>query len=353
MLAFDLTKRYGDYRLRIAAELGREWLVLLAPSGAGKSLTLDLIAGLVQPDAGWVRLDDTPLFDAARGLDRPIRERRLGYLFQDYALFPHLTVAGNIAYGLPRGAQREEEVTHWLRFFRLEERRNAWPAELSGGQRQRVALARTLANRPQALLLDEPFAALDRQTREVLYDEFLRLRAELQLPVVLVTHDFVEAGLLGDRVLVMDHGQVLESGRKHDIFNRPLRHETARFLGVDNVFAAQVRSVADDGHCTVELPGLTVQLQADARFPVGAHPHLCAHAVDVRLVLDGKPRPNAFSGTVTAIHPHGGTNRLFARIAAGPEIVMLVDSYVLERHAIAVGSPVTAWVPMDKPFLAA
>ena len=133
LLELNLEKRHGDFHLSIRVEMGAEWLVLLAPSGGGKSLLLNLISGVVQPDAGRVRLGGETLFDKERGIRLPIRKRQIGYLFQDYALFPHLSVSQNIAYGVPRGRHSGEEVKKWLRFFELEQQAHAYPRHLSGG----------------------------------------------------------------------------------------------------------------------------------------------------------------------------------------------------------------------------
>ena len=375
MLEFDLSKSYGAYSLKIAERVADEWLVLLAPSGAGKSLLLNLIAGLTRADAGFVRLDGETLFDQAAGINLPIRKRRIGYLFQDYALFPHLTVEENIAFGLPPGQARDPAVKRWVRFFQLEGRENSRPGELSGGQQQRVALARTLASQPKLLLLDEPFSALDRRIRETLYREVQKLKAELSLPVILVTHDFVEAQLLGDRVSVLEEGRVLESGPKGLIFAHPKRHQTARFLGIDNVLPATVSGavggVAGSGSgavvvgeagrleveaVTVRLGGLSFLVRSERRFADGEAVFLCIYSADVRLLLDNTGRPNSVSATVLRVHPQEGTNRLTVGLhdAGGGnavELETLVDDYVMSRHGIGAGQKITLWLPEDKLFL--
>lgn len=358
MLDFDVKKSFGDFTLQVAERVEREWLVLLAPSGAGKSLLLNLISGLVRPEAGHVRLAGETLFDQARRIDRPIRARRIGYLFQDFALFPHLTVAENIAFGLPRGRDAGAAVVHWVRLFQLQGREGAYPGELSGGQQQRVALARTLASEPQVLLLDEPFSSLDRRIRELLYREVQGLKAGLDLPVILVTHDFVEAQLLGDRVAVLENGRVLESGAKASIFDHPRRHETARFLGVDNVLPVTLLPEKAGAPLEVALGGLTLTVERERPVPSGGPVYLCIHAADVRLLLDKGPRPNSVPATILRIQPQAGTNRVTvgARLpdgSDGPELETLVDDYVLGRHDILPGAQVTLWLPGDKLFLTA
>lgn len=355
MLEFDLVKSYGAFTLRLAGRVEAEWLVLLAPSGSGKSLTLNLISGIVKPDAGFVRLDGRTLCDVGAGVHLPMRRRRAGYVFQDYALFPHLTVAQNIAYGVPRKSDARAAVARWLEFFHLAGREAAYPRELSGGQRQRVALARSLASEPDLLLLDEPLSALDRRIREQLQRDLAALKSELSIPVILVTHDFTEAQVLGDRVAVLEGGRLLESDAKQRLFAHPRRHETARFLGVENVLPARVEARAEDG-------GLRVAV-GEWRVTVPPHPHLgpgdevyfCIRAGDVRLKVDEQERPNPFSATVQAITPDAGTNRVELNhgTSGGPTLILLMDDYVLGRYELNVGSPITVWLPSEKTFLCA
>ena len=200
------------FQLRVSFRVNGSRLVIQGPSGAGKSLTLQAIAGLLRPDAGHVRLDGRTLFDSTAGIDLPPQRRRVAYLFQDYALFPHLNVAQNIAFGLQRGwrnpspEQSCSELDSWLDMFQLRAVARQLPAQLSGGQRQRVALARALAARPDALLLDEPFAALDQRLREQMREELDVLQRRLDIPLLLITHDPQDARLFGDQVLHLCDG---------------------------------------------------------------------------------------------------------------------------------------------------
>lgn len=189
-----------------------ERVVVTGPSGAGKSMLLKALAGLLQPDAGHVRLDGETLFDAAQGIHLPPQARNVAYLFQDYALFPHLNVRQNIAFGERRG-WRNPAATHaspavdrWLDAFGLREVAHQHPHELSGGQRQRTALARALVAQPRALLLDEPFAALDTGLRASMRAELDVLQRTLNVPMVLITHDPQDVQVFGGQVLRMDQG---------------------------------------------------------------------------------------------------------------------------------------------------
>ncbi|MBU6249133.1 MAG: ATP-binding cassette domain-containing protein [Xanthomonadaceae bacterium] len=189
-------------------------LVLFGPSGAGKSLTLRAIAGLLRPDAGHVTVAGRTLFDDVRGVDVPARDRQVGFVFQDYALFPHLTVAQNVAFGLKAGLRQPsrrrvpEAARQWLDAFEIGHLAGRYPSQLSGGQRQRVALARALAPEPRLLLLDEPFAALDTALRARLRDSLVALQERLGLQMVVITHDPADVEALARQVLHLRDGRV-------------------------------------------------------------------------------------------------------------------------------------------------
>jgi molybdate transport system ATP-binding protein len=202
------------FSLDISFSANAQRIVLFGPSGAGKSLTLQAIAGLLAPDDGTISLDGEPLFDAARGIDVPTRARRVAYLFQDYALFPHLNVRQNIGFGLapgwrnPRAKALPPDVAYWLRAFDLDALAGHYPAQLSGGQKQRVALARALVARPRLLLLDEPFSALDGALRVRMRHELAELQARLDIPMVMITHDPDDVAAFGDQVVFLRDGRV-------------------------------------------------------------------------------------------------------------------------------------------------
>ncbi|MBV8380013.1 MAG: ATP-binding cassette domain-containing protein [Paucibacter sp.] len=202
------------FELDASFSTAARWTVLYGPSGAGKSLVLQVIAGLVRPERGRIVLGERVLFDASTGIDVPARDRRLGYLFQDYALFPHLNVRQNIAFGLRRGVlnpRRSDDspaVQRWLQAFELEAVASQRPHQLSGGQRQRVALARALVNEPAALLLDEPFAALDPGLRQRMRDELQTLLERVAVPMLLITHDAEDVARFGQQRLRVEAGRV-------------------------------------------------------------------------------------------------------------------------------------------------
>ena len=209
--------RHGaqTFQLHVAFALAQPHMALVGPSGAGKTQTLKLIAGMARPDAGRVAIGGRVLHDSAAGIALPARERRLGYVFQDYALFPHLTVRQNIGFALRRGwfnparGADAPQVDRWVRAFHLQAIVDHYPHQISGGQRQRTALARALVTEPDALLLDEPFAALDRPLRQALRRELLDLRADVAVPTLLITHDDEDAELLADAVVPLQAGRVV------------------------------------------------------------------------------------------------------------------------------------------------
>jgi molybdate transport system ATP-binding protein len=216
-VAIELDLR--SFLLRVAFEVGEGITALFGPSGAGKTMTLRSIAGLVTPRAGRIVASNRVLLDTGGGIDLPPRERRIGYLFQQYALFPHLSVEQNVAYGLHRLPRREraERVSSLLSMVGLEGFGGRRPPELSGGQQQRVALARALAPEPHLLLLDEPFAAVDLRVRRRLRAELRHIHQATGTPMLLVTHDLAEVKQLCDSLVVLDRGRVLRAGATPDV----------------------------------------------------------------------------------------------------------------------------------------
>lgn len=206
MIRVHIAKRLPAFELRAEFSVERSTAILWGESGAGKTTILECIAGLARPDSGEIVLEGRTVFSSELGLDLPPRERRAGYVFQDYALFPHLCAEDNVRIALPR--DKKGKAREWLERFGLERVARSKPGLLSGGERQRLALARALAIEPRVLLMDEPFSALDRATRDETYREFRALRKELDMSVLLVTHSKAEAELLGDRILELSDGVV-------------------------------------------------------------------------------------------------------------------------------------------------
>jgi molybdate transport system ATP-binding protein len=224
--------RLGAFDLAVEFQVAGGVTALFGPSGAGKTLTLRCIAGLTKPDDAFIGVGGRILADTASGLVLPPREREVGYVFQQYALFPHLSVAGNVAYGLSHlvAAARAERVASLLSLVGLQGFEARRPRELSGGQQQRVAIARALATEPRLLLLDEPFGALDMRVRRRLRAELRRIHEVTGTPMLLVTHDLAEVRHLSDSLVVMDRGRVVRSGPTSLLLNPPHDAELAELL---------------------------------------------------------------------------------------------------------------------------
>jgi molybdate transport system ATP-binding protein len=248
LLEIRLRTRLPGFDLDVAWTSEAPLTTLFGPSGAGKTVTLDCIAGLLRPDTGRVVVGGRVLFDAATGVDVASRARQLGYVFQGYALFPHLTVLDNVAFGLRALPRRERQARARAVLERIGlgdlERRH--PGDLSGGQRQRVALGRALATEPALLLLDEPFSALDAPLRHALREDLARVLADWGTAAVLVTHDFTEAYRLGDRIVVYDAGRVVQSAPRSDLLWRPASESVARIMGIRNVLRGAVVKATPD-----------------------------------------------------------------------------------------------------------
>jgi molybdate transport system ATP-binding protein len=214
-IAKRVTAQGRPFDLAVRFALDSDRVALYGPSGAGKSLTLAVLAGLVRPDRGRIAIDGDVWFDSAQGIDRPTRDRHVGFVFQDYALFPHRTVEQNVAAAgerwYPRGprAGAKEEVQQLLRAFALDDVRASYPEQLSGGQRQRTALARALAAKPGLLLLDEPFSALDAALRTRLRDELVAVQKRFGVPIVIITHDPDDLAQCAERVVSLQDGKVV------------------------------------------------------------------------------------------------------------------------------------------------
>ena len=268
--------KVGDFQFETDWEIQPgKVLVLFGPSGAGKSSTLRAIAGLLHPVAGHVEIGGRIVFDAANNIWVPTHERRLGYLTQQYHLFPHLTVASNIAFGIKNldYDATKERVSELSDLFQLSGLGERYPWELSGGQQQRVALARALAPKPAMLLLDEPFASLDTELSRNLRREIRAMLVRSPVPVMLVTHDREEALALGDAVQVMHEGRALVTGNPLEVLGQPGQGRVARLVGVENLFDLSVQERnPHDGTMTCAGLGLQLEVPLDSHISSGPSP---------------------------------------------------------------------------------
>jgi molybdenum ABC transporter molybdate-binding protein len=231
LLSFTLEKRLRDFTLDLSLEVGTETLALIGYSGCGKSTMLRLLAGLLDPDQGRIELDGRVLLDTETGRSVPPEKRNVGYLVQSYALFPHLSVTENVAYGIRRldKGEKTQRVEDALNLVGIRHLAEAIPANLSGGEQQRVALARAMARRPGFLLLDEPLSALDVTTRTRVRSELREILESLAIPTIVVTHDYEDARILGNKIAVMESGKILQAGSAQEISRRPANTFVAAF----------------------------------------------------------------------------------------------------------------------------
>jgi len=320
-------------------------VVLFGPSGAGKTTVLQAIAGLLTPDRGEILHGGTTLFRETGeepSVNMPARKRQVGYVFQEYALFPHLTALRNVAYPLWRREGADEEAGALLERMGLERLAHRLPNELSGGQRQRVAIARALAAKPRVLLLDEPFAALDLETRRGVRSHVRTILRELGIPVVLVTHDREEALAMGDRVEVMDEGRVVGGGDPVNVLGHPPKERIARLVGVENLLRLRVLESLPSlgimrcgrGAFELEVPLSDVPGGEDVMVGIRADDVMVASARPV-----GLSARNALPGRVTAVEPRGG---LYAvTLECGVPLVSHITRRAMEDLRLAPG--VEAW----------
>lgn len=261
--------------------------ILFGASGAGKTTLLDCLAGLLEPDAGQIVVNKRVLFDKAAGVSVHTRHRQVGYVFQDLALFPHLTLEDNVRYGLakiPADEQRRRAaaILERLRIAHLGARS---PGEISGGERQRVALARALVTDPALLLLDEPLGGLDAPTKSAIVDDLRAWNRAHQIPILYVTHDRGEVFALGERVVILENGRLIAQGTPHEVLNAPRQEAVAQLAGFENVFDATVDATHEaQGTMTCRLAGTAVTLEAPlTRVARGATVRLAVRAGDILL----------------------------------------------------------------------
>ena len=347
-LSFDIWRLYaGGARVEARAEVPLDdglVTVLFGPSGSGKTTVLRAMAGVDRPDRGTIRFDGEVWFDSESRTFVVPQKRRVGLLFQDYALFPHLSVEGNLAYGLgrlrrPEREARIREVAERMRIANLLRRQ---PGELSGGQRQRVALARALAPKPRLLLLDEPLSQLDAPTREQLRGELRRTLEESGIPTLLVTHDRIEALALGDRMAVIAEGRIRQLGTVPEVFTSPADAEVARAVGMENVLA--VRQVSRSGGL-VKVRAGALELTAVDPGQLEDEAFACIRAEEITLEeAPGAPSSaqNLLLGAVAARTDEGVLTRV--AIDCGARLVVLVTRRSADALGLVPGRPIAARV---------
>lgn len=337
-------KKLRDFSVDVDLQLDSNITVMLGPSGHGKTTVLNMIAGIAQPDYGAISIGDAQLYDSRQGINVAMEKRGIGYVFQDYALFPHLSVFENIAYGLR--ARRLPETEIRLRVVQELERlvianlKDEVPVRLSAGQRQRVALARALAIKPRVLLMDEPLSALDMQLRARVRSELKALLRQLAVPTIIVTHDALDAVGLGDVVMVMEHGRIVQRGTYETLLATPSSQFVAEFVE-SNAYTGKVKAVDAQGDATLALAaGVDVYAVLDE-----AHADtllVVIHPWDVALLRTpemGSIR-NVLHGKVLSICPL--RDRVRVMVDAGIQIAAEISRASLDVLEIKEGEEIYA-----------
>jgi putative spermidine/putrescine transport system ATP-binding protein len=322
----DVEKMYGAFQAvrRLNLSIGRgEFLTFLGPSGSGKTTTLNMLAGFERPSQGIITLD-------GKSVDRlPPYERNIGMVFQNYALFPHMSVTDNVAFPLsvrkvPK-ADIAPRVKRALEMVRLEQFKDRKPAQLSGGQQQRVALARALVFEPTLVLMDEPLGALDKKLREHMQIELKQIHEMLGVTIVYVTHDQSEALTMSDRVAIFDHGAIAQIGTPDKLYKEPATAFVASFIGENNALDGVAERVSD-GRCLVALPtGLKAMALAIGDIAPGAPVQLAIRPERIGLAAADGSADNRFQAVVEGRIYHGDHQRLLARLSSGQVLTVKVD----------------------------
>ncbi|PKO29985.1 MAG: spermidine/putrescine ABC transporter ATP-binding protein [Betaproteobacteria bacterium HGW-Betaproteobacteria-9] len=346
-----VSKRYGHFTALEPTDLtvaAGEFVTLLGPSGSGKTTLLSLIAGLAEPDSGRILLDGVDV----SGL--PAHRRGLGMVFQNYALFPHMTVAENVAFGLQTrrlaAAEVQDKVQRALTMVRLEALAHRVPKELSGGQQQRVALARALAYQPAIVLMDEPLGALDRNLREEMKFEIARLHRELGTSVVYVTHDQEEALVLSDRICLMNRARVEQIDPPETLYFRPQTRFAAEFLGESNLLDCTVSRTPNQPLAQITVTSLGLNLQHDA--PAANGPALLMlrpESIEIETPLHPAPADALrLQGVLMERIFLGPMTRLLVRIGSSELKILKRTTSMHELRGLELGTPVDIWLDPER-----
>lgn len=346
----NLQLKYGDFiaiqDLNLDVGDG-EALVLLGQSGCGKTSTMRCLAGLEEPSAGRIIIDDVVVFDSAKGINLPPNKRNVGMVFQSYAVWPHMTVFQNVAYSLqlqklPK-SEVHERVNEVLTMVGLESFAGRGASLLSGGQMQRVALARSLVMRPSVLMLDEPLSNLDARLRDRLRVELREIQLRLGLTCVYVTHDQHEAFALADRIALLQDGKIVQIGGPREMYEAPASASIAHFLGVSNVFDCQP-VVAEDGSTSAAVSGHRIIVRSAQCIPAGsADMKVCMRAEDLQISAQPRTAANSWKGKVMVAGFQGNEVRYAIELDGGLELDALGTIRRAEQHR--VGDSV--WVTIE------
>jgi molybdate transport system ATP-binding protein len=319
--------------------------ILFGPSGAGKSTLLDCIAGLLKPGSGRIALNGEILQDSATHIFLSPQQRRLAYLFQSPALFPHLTVEQNVSFGLNNSNEgdRASRVQDLLAAFRVEHLARRKPGQISGGEAQRVALARSLVTSPRALLLDEPLKGLDSELKSAIFDDLRAWNRVRQLPILYVTHQRDEVDALSERVIAIDRGQIIAQGAPHSVLDAPRKKRLAYAAGFENHLSAVVLDVREsDGVMRVRLASSETELEVPLGYAAaGTRVHIAIRAGDILLAArkpEGLSARNILDGTIDSMEVMGTT--VVCRVSAGAMFLVHVTPGALRSLGLVPGQRV-------------
>jgi molybdate transport system ATP-binding protein len=337
----------ASFVLDVSLEIPSGITIVFGASGAGKSTLLDCIAGLLRPDAGQIKVGDDTLFDSETRVNIPPQLRRMAYVFQSLALFPHMTAEENIAYGLAHlpADQRAARIAEILQAFRVEDLRNRRPREISGGEKQRVALARSLVTSPRVLLLDEPLSGLDAELKASIVDDLRAWNAAQKIPIVYVTHTRDEVDALGERVIVLDRGCVISEGQPREVLEAPRRRKLAQAAGFENLLDATVVELREtDGVMRVRLG----EGPSEIEVPLGyAAPNdrvkVAIRAGDILLATQppvGLSARNILEGKIVSLESRG--IMVVARVKAGVTFTVHITPGASRALELTAGMPV--WI---------
>ncbi|GAV22976.1 ABC transporter ATP-binding protein [Carboxydothermus pertinax] len=366
MLEVEIEKNLSStgFSLQLSLHLGNEFLTILGPSGAGKSLTLRLLAGILAPDQGKIVLNHRILYDSKNNINIPPQLRRIGLVLQNYALFPHMSVEENIAYGISKWERkkRKARVQELLQKMRLSglEKRN--PAQLSGGQQQRVALARALAPQPDLLLLDEPFSALDNLIKEQLVVELAELSREWKIPIIMVTHDLAEAFTLSAKIAIMEGGKLCQIGSREEIIRRPCCRTVASFTGCRNIFQGEIVKKEET---FIQVRSEKFLLNAlPVPLPIGARVAFAIRPEDIIIIpnneekdenyrkkeVNTKPLENIFLAKLLEVRPGVSTNTLLVSLIETKnhdnyDLEIIIPRNFLDIYDLKVGKNLWISIP--------
>ncbi len=358
MVVFEvrINKTLPGFNLQVSFSIDQEILSLVGPSGSGKSLTLQCISGLMNPDHGYINVNGRVLFDSQAGINICPQKRKIGYVFQNYALFPHLTVYENVAFGISSLGRKkiDSRVSYMLEKMHLGDFKNRFPRKLSGGQQQRVALARALAPEPDILLLDEPFSALDTQVRCTLERELLALHQFYRGNIIFVSHNLDEAYRLSSQIAVYDSGKILQLGPKKDLINAPINETVARLTGACNLAEGIIENM-ENSVATVFVAGWGQNIRINLPRPdgyyqkqkvtVGIRPeYICLQGLSADNCLQAKVI-EAVDGVVSY------TYRIKVENGLDQEFYLEAESPKQAAPFVTVGKTCSVQLPAERMFV--